>query len=221
MIQAKCIQKFRDNKGGIRSYRLQDLNGNIRDVPSDDLKKAIKKKQIHVVNLTLTSDNRLISKTEHVEPAKRGNDNYSNVAKALILLDKELLCMGDSFREIVSNRAFDAGYGYINVWDLSEFRKNPEYKDCKDDDEIIDKIAYKIYIKLVSTSPNHINAIIELWDECDSYDTFESNIKYEKVSKITQSKIYQALCIVYKHAKEHNYSNTAVKPLEEFLSKLR
>lgn len=106
MIQAKCIQKFRDSTGKIYGYRLQDLNGKTQDVQPDNLKAAIRNKQIHIVNLTLTSDNRLVDTTEKqlqakvlgkapVEPGKeRSTDRYSDVAKALVLLDKELVCMG-------------------------------------------------------------------------------------------------------------------------------
>lgn len=65
MIQAKCIQKFRDKNNHIYGYRLQDINGKTQDVRPDNLKQAIANKQIHVVNLTLTSDNRLVDTTEH------------------------------------------------------------------------------------------------------------------------------------------------------------
>ena len=64
MIQAKCIQKFRDKNNKIYGYRLIDLNGNTQDVNPESLKQAIKNKQIHIVNLTLTSDNRLIDSNE-------------------------------------------------------------------------------------------------------------------------------------------------------------
>jgi hypothetical protein len=68
MIQAKCIQKFRDNTGRIYGYRLQDLNGKTQDVTSENLKKAIKRGQINIINLTLTSDYRLIdSKYEQLQ----------------------------------------------------------------------------------------------------------------------------------------------------------
>jgi hypothetical protein len=232
MIQAKCIQKFRDSTGKIYGYRLQDLNGKTQDVQPDNLKAAIRNKQIHIVNLTLTSDNRLVDTTEKqlqakvlgkapVEPGKeRSTDRYSDVAKALVLLDKELLCMGDSYREVVENRAFDAGDD-LQLWDLDEYYEKPEYKDCKDDDEILDRILYKTYIKLLNNKPIQVDTIIKMWNEYDSYDTFESNVKYENVSKITQSKIYQALFIVYKHAKEQKYTSVAVRPLGEFLSRIR
>lgn len=64
MIQTKCIQKFRDNTGKIYGYRLADSNGQIKDVRSEELKNAIRCKHISVVNLTLTSDSRLVDTSE-------------------------------------------------------------------------------------------------------------------------------------------------------------
>lgn len=62
-IKCTCIYKFRDNNGNIKGYRLQDKQGQIQDMESDKLKSAIRAKQIDVDNLTLTVDNRLMSKT--------------------------------------------------------------------------------------------------------------------------------------------------------------
>lgn len=64
MIVCKCIQKFRDNKGKIYGYRLIDLNQQTQDVTPDDLKRAIQNNQVNVINLQLTSDNRLLDKKE-------------------------------------------------------------------------------------------------------------------------------------------------------------
>lgn len=64
MIQTKCIQKFRDNSGKIYGYHLIDLNGQTQDVRPEILKNAIAKGQIKVINLTLTTDNRLVDTTE-------------------------------------------------------------------------------------------------------------------------------------------------------------
>lgn len=60
MVQAKCILKFRDKNGKIIGYRLQDPTGYIKDVLPEQLKKAINAKKIHITNLTLTSDYRLV-----------------------------------------------------------------------------------------------------------------------------------------------------------------
>lgn len=66
MLQVKCIQKFRDKTNKIYGYRLIDLDGKTQDVTSENLKKAIGDKQVEVVNLKLTSDNRLVDKVESV-----------------------------------------------------------------------------------------------------------------------------------------------------------
>lgn len=232
MIQAKCIQKFRDKTGKIYGYRLQDLNGNTQDVQPENLKVAIRNKQIHIVNLTLTTDNRLVDTTEKQLQTKilgkapvvinkeKDNDKYYDVAKALAFLDKELLTMGDSYAEIVENRAFDAGDN-LTLWDLSDYYTNPEYSDCENGEEILDKILCKSYIKLLNKKPKEVDTIIAMWDKYNSYDVFEANIQYERVPKITQSKIYQSLFIVYKHAKEQKYTKDAVMPLGNFLSKIK
>ena len=86
MIQAKCIKKFRNKNNRIYGYRLQDINGQMQDVYADRLKIAIKRKQIHVVNLTLTSDGRLIDSYERILQNYRilGKpiNNKTNIEKA-------------------------------------------------------------------------------------------------------------------------------------------
>lgn len=73
MIQAKCIQKFRDKQNKIYGYKLVDINGQTQDVKSDNLKQAIRNKQIQVVNLTLTSDGRLVDKvSDNLKSSKLG-----------------------------------------------------------------------------------------------------------------------------------------------------
>lgn len=64
MIQARCIQKFRSGSNIIIGYRLIDLVGQTLDIESEDLKRAIYRKQINVINLTLTSDGKLIDTSE-------------------------------------------------------------------------------------------------------------------------------------------------------------
>ena len=79
MITVKCIEKFRNNSGQIIGYRLQDINGQIRDVKSECLKQAIKNNQISVLNLKLTSDNRLLDKSyKPQKPQKSQNNNLKD-----------------------------------------------------------------------------------------------------------------------------------------------
>lgn len=233
MIQAKCIQKFRDKSNKIYSYRIQDTNGKIQDITPDNLKKAISNKKINVVNLTLTTDNRLVTTTEKqlnnrqlgktliMGSTEKNNDKYSDLAKALVLLDKELLDMGDSYEEVVENRAYSVGYQELKLYNLEEYYNKPEYKDCTNDYEILDKILCKVYIKLLNNKPNEITEIIKLWNKCCYYDVFEENIKYENVNSINKSKIYKALYLVYKYAKEKNLSKATIKPLGDFLTRVK
>lgn len=64
MIQAKCTQKFRDKRNHIYGYRIVDLNGQTQDVKAEALKQAIASGKIHIINLTLTKDGRLVDTTE-------------------------------------------------------------------------------------------------------------------------------------------------------------
>lgn len=227
MIQAKCIEKFRDDKGKIYGYRLQDINGQIQDVQSDNLKTAIRNKQVHIVNLTLTTDNRLVDSSEKQLQAKvlgkapvSPVNKYDSMAKALVLLDKELINLGESYSEIVENRAILVKQN-LTLWDLADYYDDPKYKSCKTDNEILDKILHGVYIELLNTDPKKIADIIGMWDEYECYDIFADNIKYENVKKITQSRIYNALGLVLKYAREQRFSRDTIQPLVNFLAKMK
>ena len=61
MLKAKCIEKMRDKNNLIIAYKLQDTQGNTKTVSPQQLKQAIKTNKIDIINLKLTSDNRLIN----------------------------------------------------------------------------------------------------------------------------------------------------------------
>lgn len=63
MIQAKCIQKFKDFNGNIKCYVLMDIKGQTIQMSVEELKRAIAQEQIYIINLTLTSDGRLVNKS--------------------------------------------------------------------------------------------------------------------------------------------------------------
>ena len=60
MVTCKCISKERDNSGNITLYLLQDAYNNTCVMAPDTLKMYIKSGNVKVINLKLTSDNRLI-----------------------------------------------------------------------------------------------------------------------------------------------------------------
>ena len=70
MIQVRVIRKYKDpNTDLLVGYTIQDVNGNVMDVHKDQLKQAIKAGQVDCVNMTMTSDGRLIGKA-YKEPVR-------------------------------------------------------------------------------------------------------------------------------------------------------
>lgn len=64
MIKCKSVKKFRTTSGRICGYRLVDSNGKTLDIDAKKLKEAIAARQLEVINLTLTKDNRLVDRSE-------------------------------------------------------------------------------------------------------------------------------------------------------------
>ena len=64
MITCKCTGRFKaKDSTRIVGYRIEDTHGESIKISPDNLKKAIKRKELRVINLSLTSDNRLIKRT--------------------------------------------------------------------------------------------------------------------------------------------------------------
>lgn len=140
------------------------------------------------------------------------NKDDINVAKALTTLDKELVDLGLGYDEIVESRGHLIGAS-LEVYNLYQYYNKPGYEDCKNDEEILDKILQDTYVKIIHQDNKAIENLIKSWQEYDSYDTFETNIKYENVNKITQSKIYNALNTVLKYAREQKFHKETVQQL--------
>ena len=83
MVQATCIQKFRDKHNQIYGYRLRDNSGLTRDVKPEALKNAIKAGQIYITNLTLTSDNRLVD-------TNTGSDKIKQKQEVGLTIEKKI-----------------------------------------------------------------------------------------------------------------------------------
>lgn len=88
MIKTTCIQKFRDGNNKIIGYRLKDEQGSIKDFTAKAVKEHIKAKRIDVNNLTLSSNNRLVSK----EPTKQIEKqlDITKILNRAILLDLKI-----------------------------------------------------------------------------------------------------------------------------------
>ena len=63
MLRVRAIRKFHDAKGILLGYTIKDeATGQEMNIHKDQLKNAVINKQCEVVNMTLTSDGRLIGK---------------------------------------------------------------------------------------------------------------------------------------------------------------
>lgn len=65
MITCECVNKFRDKHNTIIGYRIKDTTGKCIDVTPEQIKVAIRNKQVTFTNLTLTSDGRLVEHKEN------------------------------------------------------------------------------------------------------------------------------------------------------------
>ena len=122
MIEATCIQKFRTVRNRIYCYRLQDNSGSFIDVKPDELKNAIRNKQIYVTNLTLTSDNRLIDSSQQAETNKF--DIMLNKARLLGKLETIQTSCGNPCYMISTNK--DSYIIYIPD-NVAQFREQDYY----------------------------------------------------------------------------------------------
>lgn len=157
MITCKCVSKFRDRNSKIIGYKLLDLNGKTQDIRSENLKGAIKRGEVNVVNLTLTSDNRLVDKQlENSEAVHQKNSigieavdrlNVNKVAKAFDIIDKHL-----------SNA--DNPYPY-SVEDMCE-TYNIEFRVAKafDDEKYAVEKMTEAYISMLTSDKSERDGIV-------------------------------------------------------------
>lgn len=78
-LKVRAIQKFHNDKGILVGYTIQDIvTGQTRNVYKDELKNAVAKGLCEVVNMTLTSDGRLIGKAAPAPNPKKKAVAQSN-----------------------------------------------------------------------------------------------------------------------------------------------
>ena len=82
----KCIEKIYDAKGKIIGYKLEYTEtGNTKYFGKDALKLAMRNSWIEVTNLTLTSNNKLVSKNKTVKNQNDFSGFADTIAKKIFL----------------------------------------------------------------------------------------------------------------------------------------
>lgn len=89
-IKAESVYKYRDKQGNIVGYQIEDINGTVIQVNANKLKDLIRNYQLDVIDLTLTSDGRLIDagkqrQRKQPQPLTQQSNNYCiNLRKEMI-----------------------------------------------------------------------------------------------------------------------------------------
>lgn len=111
MIQVRCIEKIRDKNNHIIGYKIQDLTGETRTIDKARLKEAVRDKKIDIVNMALTSDNRLIDKK--IKNVKAGNEISSSDRRTVEEIKQMCKTIGLPFDVNEIRRSVDSGSSVI------------------------------------------------------------------------------------------------------------
>ena len=221
MLTVTCIKKFRDKQNQIYGYRLQDNNGQIKDVKSNELKEAIKRNQINVINLKLTTDNRLID-IENEKCLENKQDtliNYSKLCKKIA--DYMIKEIGAKIKDTdISND------------DFSEVQHNTVekfamYDDQDLDEEYLKESGYEILNNgMVSYMKEGLNLCIEVdaksiivcANGCERY-IFNIELNDEENAIIIEEYIDDDEKTVYKRNKnkQESYNKEDIKFLMNYI----
>lgn len=90
MIECKAISKILNNNGITIGYKLQDETGKVMSVDSNAIKRAINNKQIHISNLQIASDGRLVYKSNKSNTKLRSKCNrISHIQRLKVVKNKK------------------------------------------------------------------------------------------------------------------------------------
>ena len=101
-MKVKCISRIRNKNNQITEYQLQDQQGNVTIMKPEALKVAIRAQKIEIINLTLTSDNRLVATTPNLQQASRTKQvsKISSEEQKIRLLIEKAKVLGYQITEI-------------------------------------------------------------------------------------------------------------------------
>ncbi len=189
MVITKCAFKIRDDKGNIILYRLVDTSGNVNDVKSADLKKAIASRQIYVANLTLTKDNRLVDRNFKRELSSNKlvghtpNNELSEELKKYIMANGLVHFFYDKFLEDTKINGLKTSYDGIKAMNGKE--KNHIWFFINTDNLDVAANEY------MSKKSDHRASDIEHLCKAVWYPN------YEEVSKLRYRKTGRARLLIY------------------------
>ena len=105
-MKARSLEKHRDKNGIILGYTLQDTKGNLRQFSSNQLKQLIRLKKVEVVNLTLTSDNRLVDTSQDIPPVKREAPQIKKETPPVEVITKNIQVVPKKKKQFIKSPIF-------------------------------------------------------------------------------------------------------------------
>lgn len=139
MMKVRAIKKFHDDKGILIGYTIQDeATGQQMNVYKEQLKQAVINKQCEIVNMTLTSDGRLIGKAAPA-PKKRETKkwgcnllevytNGKNISGGLVDQTENYKMQGKMPKGL---RGLQLGYGFEPGTDINSRIQNGTYDNVR------------------------------------------------------------------------------------------
>lgn len=155
MVYAKCTEKFRDSSNKIVAYLVVDNYGHRKKFKSEDLKGLIRNGKLCITNLTLTSDDRLIStqdKQAVQSQTKNGSESVrvrprmgviTRFAEAIVFINKECKSCDMSMQGLTATVCKEAGI----CTDIS-------YYTC--DTRTLLSCQVSAFMKLINTNPDYV-----------------------------------------------------------------
>lgn len=147
MLRVRAIKKFHDAKGILIGYTIQDeATGQQMNVHKNQLKQAIINKQCEVVNMTLTSDGRLIGKAA---PAPKKRERTGSGINLLEVYTNGRRFVGG----LVDNTKFHES---VNITHPTEYKGLRLHQSFDVGHEIMNNLSENYYdnIKIVNGKPD-------------------------------------------------------------------
>lgn len=195
MLIVKCIEKLRDKHNVIYGYTIEDLNGVRKNVQATALKNAIATKQVDCLNLTLTSDGKLIDSNRKLVGTV---DNQSRIIESNVNEPRNKMKVAPTvIQSTINPKTFSASIFGISLKNIRELvgREGNYYTGT----------VYKNGKRLGTWSQDGNGAIVDWFDfnEIEIADAVKQYSKFKNDKELSNETFMQDLVILSDYLKEY------------------
>lgn len=202
MLNILITKKYHDKNGKLMGYRIRNIDtGEEMDVHKDEVKRLAIAGQIHIENMTITSDGRLIGRAMNkIKPVAKMTGTgrkalriFTNGRKiGCILVDENRWLDSIGVTHKTSYKGLDLGYTFDVGFEATEKIKRNEYDNIR----IVDgKLVYAPEIKKQSykSIKDKLLKILEMNDIHTTLSVGKGTEKYEYAIKIDNYSYFEDL----------------------------